>query len=87
MGEFRLSDHVLGELSGRGIPLEVLLEVLERPQQIVAGARGRRVYQSQVLFPGGKLFLVRAIVDDSGDVPVVVTAYRTSRIRRYWRVP
>jgi hypothetical protein len=32
----------------------------------------------------GKMFLLRAIVDDSVDPAVVVTAYRTKRIEKYW---
>jgi len=46
--------------------------------------RGRKAYQSQVDFHG-KIFLVRAIVDESVDPASVVTAYRTSKISKYWR--
>ena len=33
---------------------------------------------------GGEMFLLRAIVDDSVDPAVVVTAYRTAKIEKYW---
>jgi hypothetical protein len=36
---------------------------------------------------GGKMFLLRAIVDKSVDPAVVVTAYRTGKIEKYWRKP
>ena len=34
-----------------------------------------------------KMMLVRAIVDDRVDPAVVVTAYRTNKIGKYWRQP
>lgn len=34
---------------------------------------------------GGKVFLVRAIVDDAVSPAVVVTVYRTAKISKYWR--
>jgi hypothetical protein len=48
-------------------------------------ADGRRAYQSQLDFTNGKVYLVRAIVDEGFEPSVVVTVYRTSRISKYWR--
>ncbi|MBI3992504.1 MAG: DUF4258 domain-containing protein [Candidatus Lambdaproteobacteria bacterium] len=84
---FRLSKHVEEELRRRRIPREALELVLEVPQQIIEERIGRKAYQSQVEFEGGKLYLLRAIVFDGVDPALVVTAYRTSRIRKYWREP
>ena len=61
--------------------------VLNNPQQVVAAMGGRKVYQSRVDFGSGETYLVRAIVDDTLDPPVVITAYRTSKIDKYWRQP
>jgi hypothetical protein len=33
----------------------------------------------------GRRYLVRVIVDVEQDPPVVVTAYRTSKIEKYWK--
>ncbi len=33
------------------------------------------------------MFLLRVIVDDSVDPAVVVTAYRTTKIEKYWGKP
>ena len=84
---YRLSSHAEEELDLRAIPRELLESVLEEPQQIVPVHGGRKAYQSQLGFGDGRLFLVRAIVDDSVDPAVVVTVYRTSRIGKYWRAP
>ncbi len=82
---FRLSRHAREELAERQIPLAVLEGVLDSPQQVVPAHGGLRAYQSQVSFGRGKVFLVRAIVAEDADPPVVVTVYRTSQIARYWR--
>ena len=69
----------------RSIPLALLDNVMQHPHQIVPERGGKKAYQSQVDFGGGRIFLLRAIVDDNIDPAVVVTVYRTSNIRKYWR--
>lgn len=81
---FRLSDHAKQELVRRGIPVEALESVLQRPEQVVSEPGGRKAHQSRVDFRG-TMFLVRAIVDDRPDPAVVITVYRTSKIGKYWR--
>jgi hypothetical protein len=73
------------ELRNRRIPVSLFSRVLENPQQVTPVRGGKKAYQSQLDFGGGKLYLLRAIVNDSANPAVVVTAYRTSKIRKYWR--
>ena len=42
-----------------------------------------KAYQSKCEI-GGKMFLLRAIADDSVDPAVLVTTYRTTKIEKYW---
>ena len=83
--EFKLSHHAQEEMERRAIPLPLLETVLQHPQQIVLERGGKKAYQSQLDFGGDKRFLLRAIVDDNIDPPIVVTVYRTSKISKYWR--
>jgi hypothetical protein len=80
-----LSPHAHEEIKRRGIPDEFVNKVLSEPEQIVDEHSGRKAYQSRFPFSGGKIFLVRAIVEERSDPPVVVTVYRTSKIEKYWR--
>lgn len=59
--------------------------LLRGPQQIVDEEEGVQVYQSQVDFGSGKIYLLRAFVASEGDRRTVVTVYRTSKIDKYWR--
>jgi hypothetical protein len=83
--QFVLSRHAQHEVQRRTIPLALLDSVLQQPQQIIVAASGRKVYQSQLDFGYGKIFLLRAIVADDVDPAIVVTVYRTSKISKYWR--
>ncbi len=46
----------------------------------------REIYQSRISFGAGTLYLVRVVVAEDRIPPVVVTAYRTSKIAKYWSV-
>lgn len=85
--KFRLSYHAKQELERRGISQAMVELILERPQQIVEEEEGIKVFQSQIDFGGGKMFLLRVFVAEEGDSSKVVTVYRTSKIRKYWRAP
>ena len=81
----QLSRHALDEMKRRAIPDRLLQSVLHHPQQVVPEYGGKQAYQSQLDFGGDRVFLLRAIVNDAVDPAVVVTVYRTSKIRKYWR--
>ena len=72
-------------MARRKIPRTFVESALENPQQIVSETTGRKTYQSILDFDGGKKYLLRIIVDDSVVPAVVVTAYKTSKIDKYWR--
>ena len=64
----------------------MLEAVLEKPDQVVPARGAAKAFQSKCEI-GGKIFLLRVIVDDSADPAVVVTAYRTTKIEKYWGKP
>jgi len=80
----RFSDHARLEIVRRDIPFEVVEHVLNSPEQFVPEHGGLVARQSRIEMEG-KPYLVRVIVAEQPDATVVVTAYRTSRIGKYWR--
>lgn len=78
---FRFIDHAQKELERRGIPLQIVLEALQQPDQIVANMDGREAYHKLVEM-NDKTYLLRIIVEH-GDT--VITVYRTSKVQKYWR--
>ena len=81
---FHFSKHVLEELEERQIPRMLVERVLESPEQKTSVLDNINCYQSRVEI-SGKQYVVRVLVNDTVQPPVVVTAYRTSKIRKYWR--
>lgn len=78
---FRWSLHATMEIRRRGIAQEMVEEVVRDAQQVVRLRAGREVRQS--IDQSG--VLVRVIVDVECDPVVIVTAYRTSKVAKYWR--
>ena len=85
--EYILKDHVLQEMEKRDIPPELVKSVLNNPEQIVSGYNNRKVYQSRLDFGDGKEYLLRLIVESNREPIEVITAYRTSKINKYWGKP
>jgi hypothetical protein len=84
---FQLSKHAREEMRRRSIPPDFVDDVLQNPQQVVPQPDGKKAYQSQLDFGGGRVFLLRVIVAEDVSPPLVVTVYRTSKINKYWRTP
>jgi hypothetical protein len=83
---FEFSKHALEELERRQIPRTTIERVLESPEQKLRVLENITCYQSRVNF-GGKQYLLRVMVNDAAEPSVVVTVYRTSKIRKYWKEP
>lgn len=83
---FRLSHHAEWEVTRRGIPLELVQAVMEDPEQRVVdeSRTDRWIHQSRFRFENGKMYLLRVVVDEEEQPPVIITVYRTSKIEKYW---
>jgi hypothetical protein len=84
--EYRLTDHMQLEMERRQITEVEIAQVLSAPEQTVAVRPGRVVYQGRVeLGAPPRSYLLRVFVDIDRQPAEVVTAYRTSKIDKYWR--
>lgn len=83
--EFEISRHAQEEMDRRGIPLNWVETILQNPQQVVDGYGQKKAYQSIIDMGTGKNYLVRVAVNDSVNPAKVVTVYKTSKIKKYWR--
>lgn len=84
--KFVLTDHARAEMARRQIPQAWIDAVMASPEQVTPGLGNRKVFQSRMV-ADGKTYLVRLVIEDWHQPPVIVTAYRTSRIEKYWRKP
>jgi hypothetical protein len=78
--------HARAEAARRDISLAVAEAVARSPEQRWLVRPGRELRQSRIVDPAsGKLQLLRVFVDVRNGGEVIVTLYRTSKIRKYWR--
>jgi len=80
---FILTDHAKLEAERRQIPLAWIETTMARPEQVAAGMNGRKIFQSRIV-ADGRTYLIRLVVEDWHQPPVIVTMYRTSKIEKYW---
>ncbi len=80
---FIVTPHARRAMMRRGLTDEVVRGVLASPEQRRRIRAGRDVLQTRRTLDGG-LYLVRVFVDVSLDPPQIVTAYRTSKVGKYW---
>lgn len=81
---YTLTKHAVDAMRRRGLNIDHVHGVLRHPEQRYRVRAGRDVFQSRVRGARGT-YLLRVFVDVDLDPPRVVTAYRTSRIGKYWR--
>jgi hypothetical protein len=82
--EYSISPHAAIEMERRGIDEAIVRRILAAPEQREAVRPGRDVLQSRIEVDG-TTYLVRVVVDIDRQPAEVVTAYRTSKIDKYWR--
>lgn len=83
--KFEISRHAQEEMDRRGITRNLVETILQNPQQIVDEYGNNKAYQSIINLRTGKDYLFRVIVNDNVDPVKVVTVYKTSKIKKYWR--
>lgn len=85
--KFEISNHAQKEMNRRAIPADAVEAVLQKPGQILEEYGDKKAYQSIMDLGKGTPYLVRVIVDDTVMPVQVVTVYKTSKIKKYWRNP
>jgi len=78
-----ISDHAAIEIGRRNIRSADIEQVINNPQQTLSIRPGRQIYQF-IIEMNSKPYLLRLIIDE-GTPPTLVTVYRTSKIKKYWR--
>ncbi len=77
---FKFSKHALEQMELRGISKEIVKKILLNPIQ-VRTEEGKKVYQS-VIDDGRSL--IRIFVNYKKDPQVIITVYKTSKIKKYY---
>lgn len=80
-----ISGHAHFEMTRRGIRRAEVEATIRAPGQVLPSAKGRHIYQARI-GRAGRL-LLRVVVREDDRAYHVVTAYKTSKVAKYWRTP
>ena len=84
--EVIISEHARFEMARRQVSEELVTDVVGNPQQVLKLGGKRSVCQSRYYDQiEGKEMLLRVVCEQRHNALLVVTAYKTSKIDRYWR--
>jgi hypothetical protein len=84
--DYVFTPHARFEIERRGLGEELVRGVLEAPGQRWELQPGRHVLQSKIsMGEPPRVYVLRVIVDVDKQPNEVVTAYRSSKIDKYWR--
>ncbi|RRB04517.1 DUF4258 domain-containing protein [Larkinella rosea] len=85
MMEYIISAHAKLRMEERGIPIDIIENVLATPDSIKDDAEDedKKVYQKIVYLSEEKPYLVRIYVNTGREPNVVITGYITSKIEKY----
>jgi Domain of unknown function (DUF4258) len=81
----RIGRHARFEMQRRGIRPTEVVRMIRRPGQVLPSFKGRHIFQG--LIGRARHLLLRVIVKEDARAYHVVTAYKTSKIAKYWKTP
>jgi hypothetical protein len=84
MAQVKFAPYALKQMQERGLSGTIVREAVVTPDQVVQGKRGRKIAQKRIQ-DVGKEYLIRVIYEEAASEVTVVTAYRTSKVAKYWR--
>jgi len=80
------SAHAVQECRRRGVDKDQVLETVRIPEQRVPAKKGRVICQRRFRAARSrKVWLLRVIVKREGPQTVIITAYRTAKVAKYWQ--
>jgi hypothetical protein len=78
--KFEFSKHALEQMESRGIDREEVEQILNHPEQTKT-EEGLKVFQS---LTKDKEHLIRIFVNEGKNPNLIVTVYKTSKIKKYY---
>ncbi|MBZ0279921.1 MAG: DUF4258 domain-containing protein [Anaerolineae bacterium] len=82
--EVQLTDHAKKQLAYRDVSQDQAIAVALSPDQLIEETDVPSIAQSRVI-EDGKTYLIRVAFRDELNVRIVITVYKTSKVKKYWQ--
>ena len=79
---FNFSLHSIEQLTRKNITQEIILLFIESSSKEKSIKEGITFYQGTIV-ENGKMYLIRVFVNEEKIPPLIITAYKTSKINKY----
>jgi hypothetical protein len=81
------TNHAIDQIKRRGLKSETIEEIIINPQQKFMDTENpkRMIYQSVVIDQTNKEKIIRVVIEESEKYILVITSYKSSNIKKYWR--
>jgi len=81
----RFTPYSEARVRRRKLSMQLVEQVAEHPEQVLE-ENDRKVAQSRFVDPArGTEYMLRVVYETDGEDKLIVTAYKTSNVRKYWR--
>ena len=80
--DFKFSNHALTRMKSREISKNTVLEIIEHPDEIAIEDESITIYLKFVE-ENSKPYLYRVFVNNLRNPPLIITTYKTSKIKKY----
>lgn len=80
---YTFSKHAMEQIAKRGIREDIVMKVLSNPDQIIK-LRSKHIYQALIITETAEKFLIRVFVNCEVIPNIIITAYKTSKIDKYY---
>lgn len=82
-----LLNHLKTQAKEREIDIKLVEDTLSNPEQIIPEPKGLKAAHKKYLDSNkNKEYLVRVVFREEQDLRIGITVYRTSKIKKYWRL-
>lgn len=84
MKEIEIIPLAKKKMGRRSVPDEWVVETVNSPEQVVEGYGGRNVAHRRYSIRR-KQMLLRVVYEETPEKYIVITAYLTTAVKRYWK--
>ncbi len=76
-----ISNHAKLQMKERNISEKLIYQAISNPEQIITTDEGRTVFHLRIK---SKRYLLRVIAEQTDSDWLIITVYRTTKIKKYW---
>jgi hypothetical protein len=84
MARVRFASYALEQIRERGLARAAIQGAITNPDQVLPGKRTRLIAQKRMR-EDDREYLLRVVYEEGAGQITVVTAYKTSKVDKYWR--